>query len=84
MKFIIAIFFIMVVLSTIKIFMMNTVWGKLLACNIVAANITGLIVLFSLSINESMYLDLTITYLLLNFIGTVLFTRYIQLRGKIQ
>lgn len=83
MNFIIRIFFIMIILSTAKIFMMNTVWGKLLACNIVAANITALIVLFSLSINESMYLDLTITYLLLNFIGTVLFTRYIQLRGKI-
>lgn len=73
----------MVMLSTIKIFMMNTVWGKLLACNVVAANMTALVVMFSLSIEEGMYLDLIITYLLLNFIGTVLFTRYFKIRGKL-
>jgi len=80
MNYIVFILFILISLSAIKIFLMNTVWGKLLAANIFSSNITILVIVFSMQINETMYLDLVITYLLLNFVGTILFTKYIQSR----
>lgn len=70
----------LIALSAIKVFLMNTVWGKLLAANIFSSNITVLVIIFSIVVNETMYLDLIITYLLLNFVGTILFTKYIQSR----
>lgn len=80
MNYIVFILFILIILSAVKIFQMNTVWGKLLAANIFSSNITLLVIVFSIVVKESMYLDLIITYLLLNFVGTVLFTKYIQSR----
>lgn len=80
MNYIVFILFILITLSAVKIFQMNTVWGKLLAANIFSANITILVIVFSMIVKETMYLDLIITYLLLNFVGTVLFTKYIQSR----
>ncbi len=80
MNYIVFILFILIILSAVKIFQMNTVWGKLLAANIFSSNITVLVIVFSIVVKESMYLDLIITYLLLNFVGTVLFTKYIQSR----
>ncbi len=83
MNYIVFILFILITLSAVKIFQMNTVWGKLLAANIFSSNITVLVIVFSMVVRESMYLDLIITYLLLNFVGTVLFTKYIQSRRGI-
>ncbi len=80
MNYIVFILFILITLSAVKIFQMNTVWGKLLAANIFSSNITVLVIVFSMVVKESMYLDLIITYLLLNFVGTVLFTKHIQSR----
>ncbi len=83
MNYIVLILFILITLSAVKIFQMNTVWEKLLAANIFSSNITVLVIVFSMVVRESMYLDLIITYLLLNFVGTVLFTKYIQSRRGI-
>lgn len=73
----------LIALSAIKVFLMNTVWGKLLAANIFSSNLTVLVIVFSMITRETMYLDLVITYLLLNFVGTILFTKYIQSRRGI-
>lgn len=80
MNYIVIILFIFIALSAVKVFFMNTVWGKLLAANIFSSNVIVLVIIFSMRIGETMYLDLIITYLLLNFVGTILFTKYIQSR----
>jgi len=82
MNYIVFVLFILIALSAVKIFWMNTIWGKLLAANIFSSNITVLVIVFSMLLEKTMYLDLIITYLLLNFVGTVLFTKYIQSRRR--
>ena len=82
MNYIVFVLFILIALSAVKIFWMNTIWGKLLAANIFSSNITALVIVFSMLLGKTMYLDLIITYLLLNFVGTVLFTKYIQSRRR--
>ena len=83
MNYIVLTLSVLIALSAIKVFLMNTVWGKLLAANIFSSNLTVLVIVFSMITRESMYLDLVITYLLLNFVGTILFTKYIQSRRGI-
>lgn len=80
MNYIVLTLSLLIAVSAIKVFLMNTVWGKLLAANIFSSNITVLVIVFSVITRETMYLDLIITYLLLNFVGTILFTKYIQSR----
>lgn len=83
MNYIVLTLSVLIALSAIKVFLMNTVWGKLLAANIFSSNLTVLVIVFSMITRETMYLDLVITYLLLNFVGTILFTKYIQSRRGI-
>lgn len=83
MNYIVLTLSVLIALSAVKVFLMNTVWGKLLAANIFSSNLTVLVIVFSMITRESMYLDLVITYLLLNFVGTILFTKYIQSRRGI-
>ncbi|MDQ2086169.1 monovalent cation/H+ antiporter complex subunit F [Herbivorax sp. ANBcel31] len=67
----------------LRIVLGPTIWDRLLGFNIFSAKIIMLIVLYSVLMNKTYLLDIAIVYALLGFIGIILFSRFIQWRGKI-
>lgn len=69
--------------SIFRIIIGPTIWDRLLGLNLLSSKITMMIVLFALFMNKSYLLDIALSYGLLNIIGLIFISRFIQGKGKI-
>lgn len=69
-------------ISSIKIFIGPTIWDRLLSLNLIASQFLSLIILYSSYKDISMYVDLSIVYVLLGFVGITFLSIYIQRKGR--
>ena len=61
----------------------RTIYDRLLAAGVVGTNIVGLLVVIGFVFQRpDMFVDLALTYALLNFIGTVAAARYLARRPE--
>ena len=61
----------------------RTIYDRLLAASVVGTNIVGLLVVLGFVFERpDMFVDLALTYALLNFIGTVVASRYLARRPE--
>lgn len=60
-----------------------TVWDRLLGLNMISAKIIMSIVFLSVVTDKTYLMDIALVYSILGFIGTVLISRFIEMKGKI-
>lgn len=71
------------IFSLIRLILGPSVWDRLLGFNLLSLKITALIVLFALLNDQNYLLDIALAYALLNIIGLIFISRFIQQKGKI-
>ncbi len=71
------------IFSLLRLILGPSVWDRLLGLNLMSLKITALIVLFALLNDQNYLLDIALAYALLNIIGLIFISRFIQQKGKI-
>ena len=70
------------VLLLIRLILGATVFDRLLAANIFGTNIVVLIVILAVVKDTESYIDIALVYAFLNFIATIGFLRFYEIRKK--
>lgn len=83
MQIIVFILGMLMVFSILRLILGPSVWDRILGLNLISLKITILIVLLALLSDLSYLLDIALAYALLNIIGLIFMSRFIQKKGKI-
>ncbi len=75
---IIIIIIVAIFLSTIRILIGPTVWDRLLGLSLVSSKIIILIVLYSLKVGQSFYLDIALVFAILGFVGSTSLAQFLK------
>ena len=71
-----------VVLAFIRVLMGPSLPDRVVAFDLMASVAVGIMVLYSIAAEETVFLDVAIVLALISFLGTVAFARYLEQRGK--
>ena len=73
----------LIAMGMIRLFIAQTVYDRILAAGMVGTNVVALIVAVGFVYERpDMFVDLALTYALLNFVGTVAAAKYLARRSK--
>ncbi len=67
-----------VLLSSYRLFMGPTVYDRLLALNLVGVVVTVIFILVSVDTGMGHYMDIAVSFMVLDFVGTIAFARYLE------
>ncbi len=65
-------------LASYRLFVGPTVYDRLISLNVVTVIVTIILVTMSIESGLGMYLDVAISLVMLNFVGTLAFTKYLS------
>jgi multicomponent Na+:H+ antiporter subunit F len=68
---------------TIRMIIAPTLWDRLLIFNVISTKVILIIVCLSFIYKDIYFLDISLTYALLGFCGTVLIARFIERRDHL-
>ena len=71
-----------VVLAFIRVLLGPSLPDRVVAFDLMASVAVGIMVLYSIAAEETVFLDVAIVLALISFLGTVAFARYLEQRGK--
>ncbi len=67
-----------VLLSSYRVFMGPTIYDRLLALNLVAVVVTIIFILVSVDTGMGHYMDIAVSFIVLDFVGTIAFANYLE------
>lgn len=65
-------------LSSYRLFMGPTVYDRIISLNVVGVIITIVLIFTSIETGLGLYLDIALSFVLLDFVGTIAFTKYLS------
>lgn len=76
----------MVVLALLAVYLVRrpNIWDSVLAANVATNLVSIIIVLYSIHTDSAMYMDVTIIFALMGFIGSLFTMRYIYRKGDLR
>ncbi len=78
LEIIAAILILIALLSSYRVFIGPTVYDRLIALNVVVVVVVVIFTVISVDWGIGYFLDITISFLLLNFLATLAFIRYLE------
>ncbi len=67
-----------VLLSSYRVFLGPTIYDRLLALNLVAVVVTIIFILVSVDTGMGHYMDIAVSFIVLDFVGTIAFAHYLE------
>ncbi len=67
-----------VLLSSYRVFMGPTIYDRLLALNLVVVVVSVIFILVSVDTGMGHYMDIAVSFIILDFVGTIAFARYLE------
>jgi len=65
-------------LSSYRLFVGPSIYDRLISLNVVGVIITIILVIISMDTNSGIYLDIAISFVMLQFVGTIAFAKYLE------
>lgn len=65
-------------LASYRLFMGPTVYDRLISMNVVSIVVTMIFIIMSIESGLGLYLDIAVSFILLSFVGTIAFTKYLE------
>lgn len=65
-------------LASYRLFMGPTVYDRLISMNVVSIVVTMIFIIMSIESGLELYLDIAVSFILLSFVGTIAFTKYLE------
>ena len=65
-------------LASYRLFMGPTVYDRLISMNVVSIIVTIILIIMSIESGLGLYLDIAVSFILLSFVGTIAFTKYLE------
>ena len=64
--------------SSYRLFIGPTVYDRLISLNVVGVIVTIVLVIMSIETSLGLYLDVAISFVMLQFVGTIAFAKYLE------
>lgn len=61
-----------------RLFVGPTVYDRLISLNLVSVIATTILIIMSIDTGLGLYLDIAISFVMLNFVGTITFAKYLE------
>ncbi len=61
-----------------RLFVGPTVYDRLISLNLVSVIVTIILIIMSIDTGLGLYLDIAISFVMLNFVGTITFAKYLE------
>lgn len=61
-----------------RLFIGPTVYDRLISLNLVSVIVTVILIITSIDTGLGLYLDIAISFVMLNFVGTITFAKYLE------
>lgn len=68
----------MALLSSYRLFVGPTVYDRIISLNVVGVIITMILTIMSIETGTGLYLDIAISFVMLDFVGTMAFVKYLE------
>jgi multicomponent Na+:H+ antiporter subunit F len=68
--------------SLIRLIIGPTIWDRILSLNLINAKIVLVITVYGIYKNNPMLLDISLTFAIIGFLGSILFSRFILEGGR--
>lgn len=65
-------------LSSYRLFIGPSIYDRLISLNVVGVIVTVILVIMSIDTSLGIYLDVAISFVLLQFVGTIAFAKYLE------
>lgn len=65
-------------LSSYRLFIGPTIYDRLISLNVVGVIVTVILVIMSINSSLGLYLDVAISFIMLQFVGTIAFAKYLE------
>ncbi len=64
--------------ASYRLFLGPSVYDRLISMNVTGVMVTIILILQSISTGMGLYIDIAISFIMLNFVGTIAFVKYIE------
>lgn len=68
----------MALLSSYRLFVGPTVYDRIISLNVVGVIITMILTIMSIETGTGLYLDIAISFVMLDFVGSMAFVKYLE------
>lgn len=65
-------------LSSYRLFVGPSIYDRLISLNVVGVIVTIILVIMSIELGLGVYLDVAISFVMLQFVGTIAFAKYLE------
>ena len=65
-------------LSSYRLFVGPSIYDRLISLNVVGVLVTIILVIMSINTGLGLYLDVAISFVMLQFVGTIAFSKYLE------
>ena len=66
------------ILASYRLFLGPTIYDRLVSLNVVGVIITIILILISLETDLGLYLDIALSFIMLDFVGTIALVKYLE------
>ena len=66
------------ILASYRLFLGPTIYDRLVSLNVVGVIITIILILISLETDLGLYLDIALSFVMLDFVGTIALVKYLE------
>ena len=66
------------ILASYRLFLGPTIYDRLVSLNVVGVIVTIILILISLETDLGLYLDIALSFVLLDFVGTIALVKYLE------